>query len=220
MLYERVNNAKERMKGTVKETTESTLVGEALENSWDYAGYRELVRKQVDEGRTSGLNQSEAYVYYTLLNHKRMRRWEKKTRLPAPLAEALSKLEEPWIWLVLTETWCGDAAPVLPIMEAFASQTDSLELRIALRDEHPELMDRFLTNNARSIPKLLMVRPADKRVVASWGPRPEGAAQMVEAYRQEHGKLTEELRMSLQKWYNTDRGKSIMQELSGLLSLE
>ncbi len=208
------------MKGSIKESTESVLVGEALENSWDYPGYRELVRKQVDEGRTSGLNQSEAYVYYTLLNHKRMRRWEKKIRLPAHLTGALSNMEESWIWLVLTETWCGDAAPVLPIMEAFASQTDSLELRIALRDEHPELMDRFLTRNARSIPKLLMVRPADHRVVASWGPRPEAAAQMVESYRQEHGKLTEELRTSLQKWYNTDRGRSIMRELAGLLSLE
>lgn len=208
------------MKGSVKETTESELLEEALENSWDYPGYRELVREQVDEGRTSGLNQSEAYVYYTLLNHKRMRRWEKRTRLPAHLADSLSNLQESWIWLVLTETWCGDAAPVLPIMEAFASQTGSLELRIALRDEHPELMDRFLTNNARSIPKLLMVRAADKQVVATWGPRPEAAAQMVEAYRQEHGKLTEELRASLQKWYNTDRGKSIMRELAGLLALE
>jgi len=196
------------------------LVREALRKSWDYPGYRELVRKQVDEGRTSGLNQSEAYVYYTLLNHKRMRRWEKKIEMPENLSEALSKLEEPWIWLVLTETWCGDAAPVLPIMDAFASQTDSLELRIALRDEHQELMDRYLTNNARSIPKLLMVRPSDYKVVASWGPRPREAAQMVEAYREEHGKLTEELRMSLQKWYNADRGESIIRELFGLLALE
>jgi hypothetical protein len=104
-------------------------------------------------------------------------------------------LEQPWIWLVLTETWCGDAAPVLPIMDAFASHTDLLDLRIALRDEHQDLMDLFLTNNARS-------------------------AQMVAAYREEHGKLTEELRMSLQKWYNTDRGESIIRELSGLLALE
>ena len=198
----------------------TSLLRRALEDSWDYAGYRELVRKQVDEGRTSGLNQSEAYVYYTLLNHKRMRRWEKKTRLPEDLKGTLAKMEEPWIWLVLTETWCGDAAPVLPIMEAFASNSDSLNLRIALRDEHQELMDRFLTNNARSIPKLLMIRPSDYKVVASWGPRPREVAQMVAAYREEHGKLTEELRMSLQKWYNKDRGRSIIRELSELLALE
>jgi len=208
------------MASTQTQTETASLVRQALEHSWDYPGYRELVRKQVDEGRTSGLNQSEAYVYYTLPNHKRMRRWEKKTALPDHLKTALSGLEQPWIWLVLTETWCGDAAPVLPIMDAFASHTDSLDLRIALRDEHQDLMDLFLTNNARSIPKLLMVRPADYEVVASWGPRPMEAAQMVAAYREEHGKLTEELRMSLQKWYNTDRGESIIRELSGLLALE
>ena len=208
------------MASTQTHTNTASLVSQALEHSWDYEGYRELVRKQVDEGRTSGLNQSEAYVYYTLLNHKRMRRWEKKTTLPDHLKAALSGLEQPWIWLVLTETWCGDAAPVLPIMDAFASHSDSLELRIALRDEHKGLMDLFLTNNARSIPKLLMVRPSDYEVVASWGPRPQEAAQMVAAYREEHGKLTEELRMSLQKWYNTDRGESIIRELSGLLALE
>ena len=204
----------------VKEATESILVQQALEKSWDYAGYRELIRRQVDEGRTSGMNQSEAYVYYTLLNHKRMRRWEKITRIPKNLQQDLSQLRKPWIWLVLTETWCGDAAPVLPIMDAFASLSDSLELRIALRDEHPELMDRFLTNKARSVPKLLMIRPADHRVMASWGPRPEDAARMVEEYRAKHGRLTEELRVSLQKWYNTDRGESIIRELSGLLALE
>ena len=208
------------MASTQTKTETASLVRQALEDSWDYPGYRELVRKQVDEGRTSGLNQSEAYVYYTLLNHKRMRRWEKKTALPENLKTALSGLEQPWIWLVLTETWCGDAAPVLPIMDAFASQTDSLELRIALRDEHQDLMDLFLTNNARSIPKLLMVRPSDYKVVASWGPRPGEAAQMVAAYREEHGKLTEELRKSLQKWYNADRGESIIRELSELLALE
>ncbi len=207
-------------KSPVKEAKESILVQKALSKSWDYAGYRELVRKQVDEGRTSGLNQSEDYVYYTLLNHKRMRRWEKKTRDLKKLQQDVSQLQEPWIWLVLTETWCGDAAPVLPIMDAFASLSDSLELRIALRDEHPELMDRYLTNNARSIPKLLMVRPSDYRVVASWGPRPMDAARLVEEYRAEHGKLTEELRVSLQKWYNKDRGESIIRELSGLLALE
>ena len=204
----------------IKEAIESILVQQALDKSWDYTGYRELVRKQVDEGRTSGLNQSEAYVYYTLLNHKRMRRWEKKLRGLKKSQLGLAQVQGSWIWLVLTETWCGDAAPVLPIMEAFASGSASLELRICLRDEHPELMDRFLTNSARSIPKLLMIRPSDNRVVSSWGPRPRDAARMVEEYRAEHGELNEELRVSLQKWYNADRGESLIRELSELLALK
>ena len=199
---------------------ESTLVKEAIEKSLDYSAYRELVQKQVVEGRTSGFNQSEAYVYYTLLNHKRMNRWDKKIVLPEALKTTLAKMEQNLIWLVLTETWCGDAAPVLPVMQAFASAAPSLNLRIAHRDEHPLLMDRFLTEGARSIPKLLVVQPDSNQVVGSWGPRPKGAMQLVESYKEKHGKITPEFRESLQKWYNQDRGVQIIQELSSLLALE
>lgn len=199
---------------------ERTLVREAIEMGWDYSAYRELVGKQVAEGRTSGFNQSEAYVYYTLLNHKRMNRWDKKIVLPEALKATLAEMERTRIWLVLTETWCGDAAPVLPVMHAFVSAAPSLTLRIAHRDEHPLLMDRFLTEGARSIPKLLVVEPDTYQVVGSWGPRPKGARKLVESYKEKHGKLTPEFRESLQKWYNKDRGVQIIQELSSLLALE
>lgn len=186
----------------------------------DYPAYRELVRRQVAEGRTSGLNQSEAYVYYTLLNHKRMNRWDKKLELPEALKASLANMKTPLTWLVLTETWCGDAAPVLPVMHAFAMASPSLDLRIVHRDEHPELMDFFLTDGARSIPKLLVVQSETYRVLATWGPRPQEAKRLVDAYKEAHGKLTAEFRESLQKWYNKDQGKQIMQELSALLGLE
>jgi hypothetical protein len=200
--------------------TEAMLVKKALKGSMDYAAYREEVRKQVMEGRTSGLNQSESYVYYTLLNHKRMNRWEKRTKLPAELQRSLAEERDPLMMLVLTESWCGDAAPVLPVLNAFADASDSLELRIALRDEHPLLMDRFLTNQARSIPKLLVVRPETYEVIGSWGPRPSEAMQMATAYKESHGKLTDEFRQTLQIWYNEDRGRSIVKEVSSLLGLE
>ena len=200
--------------------TEAFLVQKALEEGMDYASYRELVRKQVAEGRTSGLNQSESYVYYTLLNHKRMHRWEKRTRLAPELERRLKAGRDPLMLLVLTESWCGDAAPVLPVLSAIADASDSLELRIAMRDEHPRLMDRFLTNGARSIPKLLVVRPETFEVLGSWGPRPSEAMQMAEAHKETHGKLTDEFRQTLQIWYNKDRGRSIVKEVSSLLGLE
>ena len=87
----------------------ATLVREAIENSLDYPAYRELVRRQVAEGRTSGLNQSEAYVYYTLLNHKRMNRWDKKLVLPEALKAALANMKTPHLWLVLTESSGGNS---------------------------------------------------------------------------------------------------------------
>ena len=196
------------------------LIREALEKSMDYTTYRELVRRQVAEGRTSGLNQSESYVHYTLLNHKRMNRWDKRITLPDDLQAALKQQGEDYIFLVLTENWCGDAAPVLPVLNAIAMASPALELRVVLRDEHPHLMDLYLTDNARSIPKLLLVRSGDLSVVGTWGPRPETAKEMTLAYKQQHGSLTSEFRESLQKWYNKDQGKSIINEVASLFTLK
>jgi thiol-disulfide isomerase/thioredoxin len=186
-----------------------------------YQEYKDYVGKLVSEKRTSGINQSAEMVHYTLLNHQRMRRWDKRTTLVDSDVKKLKKLDKPGIWLVLTESWCGDAAPVLPVLHAIAEATPMLDLRIAMRDEHPELMDRFLTDNARSIPKLLVLDPENQmEVEATWGPRPEVARNMVLAYKERYGKLDAEFRESLQKWYNQDKGKGIATEVMALLALK
>ncbi|MCO5724545.1 thioredoxin family protein [Robiginitalea marina] len=200
--------------------TETELIRQALEKSLDYPRYRELVASQARSGRTSGPVQSESLIHYTLLNHQRMNRWEKKIELPSPLREELRSLSEPITWLVLTESWCGDAAPVLPVMAAFSRAGKNLELRIAFRDENLPLMDRFLTGGSRAIPKLLEVRPGDYSVRASWGPRPAEPMRMADAHKARYGTLSPEFRESLQRWYNQDRGRAIIGELASLLGLE
>lgn len=197
------------------------LISQALENSMSYREYTDLVAALVKENGTSGITQTDDYRHYTMLNDRRMRRWERKITLDNPQRKALENLKTPYIWLVLTESWCGDAAPVLPAIQALAEGSPLLDLRIALRDENPELMDRFLTDNARSIPKLLAIHPEkDFKVEGTWGPRPREARAMVMDYKQRHGKLDAEFRESLQKWYNKDGGKSILSELTALLALE
>ena len=39
---------------------------------------------------------------------------------------------------------------------------------------------------------------------------------MVEAYKKEHGKLTPEFKEDLQKWYNQDKGQSILSDLQAI----
>lgn len=197
-----------------------TRIRIALRKSMDYAAYREAMARQVREGRTSGLNQDESLVGYTRLNHQRMKRWEKRFRPDEALANKLRDLQSRMVWLVLTESWCGDAAPVLPVMRAFELQSVNLSLRIAARDDHPELMDRFRTDGALAIPKLLVLDADSLEVVGQWGPRPEEPMQMVRAYKAEHGGLSAEFRESLQQWYNTDGGRAIARELEELLALK
>ncbi|HEU4526015.1 MAG TPA: thioredoxin family protein, partial [Gemmatimonadales bacterium] len=73
--------------------------------------------------------------------------------------------------LVIAEDWCGDASSTIPIVARFADAVPGVELRLLRRDEHPELMDRYLTNGARSIPVVVALDDGF-RELGHWGLRP------------------------------------------------
>jgi len=180
----------------------------------DYAAYRNLVDTCVDEGRTTGPKQSEALVHYTKLNAQRMKRLDKTTQLTPALRERASQLQRRYQWLVLTEAWCGDAAQLLPLIHAVAATSDRIALRMVLRDEHDDLMQRYLTRGGRSIPKLIVHDADSGEERGSWGPRPAGAQALVDELRnQDHSIVTERL----QRWYNQDKNQEAQQELLDLL---
>jgi hypothetical protein len=196
-----------------------SIIREALPKAMSYEEYRKLVRGMAESGDTTG-EKTEAYVGYTLLNNRRMKRWDKTLRLSDEQQNKIKACSRKRIWLVLTESWCGDAAPTVPAMNKIAALNGNIEMKVLLRDEHPNLMDHFLTNGARSIPKLIMLDASSLDVIAQWGPRPARAARMVADYKKEHGKLTAEFREDLQNWYNKDKGQETLHELIELLTLE
>jgi hypothetical protein len=51
--------------------------------------------------------------------------------------------------LALAEAWCGDVYRELPTVARIAEAT-SADLRIFLRDQNPDIMDEFLSNNGKS----------------------------------------------------------------------
>ena len=195
-----------------------SILKEALPQGISYDNYRDLVSQLAQSGDTTG-EKTESYIDYTLLNNRRMKRWDKTLRLSDEHKETIEAFNRKVIWLVLTESWCGDAAPTIPAMNKIASENRNIELKVLLRDEHPKLMDHFLTNKARSIPKLIMLDAKSLEVIGEWGPRPVVAAKMVADYKREHGKLTAEFREDLQTWYNKDKGQETLKELVGLLTL-
>lgn len=195
------------------------LLKEALPHASSYEDYRNLVSKLAESGDTTG-EKTESYIGYTLLNNRRMKRWDKTLRLSEEQEQTAKAFSSKVIWLVLTESWCGDAAPTLPAMNKIASLNQGIDLKILLRDEHPELMDHFLTNGVRSIPKLIVLDSDSLEVLGEWGPRPAVAARMVQDYKQEHGKLSAAFREDLQNWYNKDKGQHTLNELTELLTLE
>jgi hypothetical protein len=112
--------------------------------------------------------------------------------------------------LVIAEDWCGDASTTVPVLARAAEEIPGLELRIIRRDEHPEVMDRYLTNGARSIP-IVVALDADFRELGHWGPRPRELQAWVMANRDVIPK--KELYPQVRRWYARDRGETTLREV-------
>jgi hypothetical protein len=202
------------------DVSEKTSLAQALEVAFTYQQYSDLVRTMANEGKSTGEAPTDAYINYTKLNARRMQRWDKTLTFTEADIASIKSFSNEVNWLVFTESWCGDASPALPVMHKITEINPNIALKIILRDEHPELMQRFLTNGAWSIPKLVQLEPQTNRILGTWGPRSTQATQLVEAFKMQHGALTAAFRESLQIWYNKDKGQSILGDLLLLLALK
>ena len=138
---------------------------------------------------------------------------EKTIEVTPETKTKLQNLDKKYIWLVLSEGWCGDAAQIVPVIHKMAEATDKVELKIALRDDNDALMQHFLTNGGKAIPKLIVLDAETLDVVLDWGPRPHGAKQLILDYKAAHGVVDEPAKIELQKWYLHDKGISIQNEI-------
>lgn len=204
----------------VLEKNRLEIVQEYISKGMDYPRYWELVRQLAIMGKSTGPNQSEAIVNYTKLGDRRMVRWEKTFKIPEGIQQKLGTLDKELVFLVLAESWCGDVAASLPVIHKIAEASPNISLKVVLRDESLDLMDTFLTNGARSIPKLIVLDKANNEIIGEWGPRPSIAKQMVEDYKREHGILSDEFKQELQVWYNKNKGQNILDDIVELLALE
>jgi len=193
-----------------------------VEKSMTYKEYRDLIDTLFAEDKTTGPIQSPAMLNYTKMNIARMRRLDKTTRLAPETLEKLAKIDEPQLWLVITEAWCGDAAQIVPVMNKMAEIQPNITLRFILRDENLEVMDAFLTNGGRSIPKLIVTVGEENEVVKSWGPRPSEVQEIVTLSREELAAIEDEEsrkihtqaeKYNVQKWYAKDKTKQIQGEI-------
>jgi len=181
-----------------------------------YSEYREYVDQLLLQNKTTGVNQSEALLEYTKMNVHRMKRWDKMAKLSPELSESL-KQSLPQTWIVLAEAWCGDAAQSLPWINIMAL-TGNIELVILLRDENLDIMDSYLTNGGRSIPKLVALSKTNKELF-NWGPRPNEVKLLFDKLKSE-GLNHDDIITSVHAWYAKDRGKSISEEFTKLITLE
>lgn len=179
--------------------------------SYTFAEYLALTEKLVAEGATSGPVQSEFLTHFTKLNLARTKRWLKTAEPSAELVAAL-KMGGGAQWWIITEAWCGDSAQNLPLI-AEAAKAAGIPLRIVFRDENLSIMDHYLTGTSRSIPKLVAFN-ADGTERFVWGPRPQAAQTLFDAWRMEPaGRDFEAFETELHTWYAKDKGASLTAEL-------
>ena len=189
---------------------------EYIEQGMTFAEYIKLIDDLLLDGKTTGPKQSEAMFNYGKLNRQRMRRLEKTVVLNESLREKVQNNKRKMIWLIITEGWCGDAAQNIPVIEKIADLSALIETRYVLRDENLELMDAYLTNNARSIPKLIALDAETLAEIGTWGPRPAPSMDLFVEMR-DRGLEKPLLMENLQRWYVADKNRTIQAEFEKLL---
>lgn len=196
---------------TLKET-----ITTSLNKSMSYSQYVELIEKLVTQNATTGNDKTQERVEFTKLNERRVKRWNKTLKIGEENQHKIKKFNKKITWLVLTESWCGDAAHIVPVINKVAELNSNINFRLVLRDENEGLMNEFLTNGGKAIPKLIALDEQNE-VIGEFGSRPRIATQLVEEYKKEYGMLTPEFKQDLQVWYNKDKGESTVEDLLGLL---
>lgn len=199
-------------------TKEQVMTPSVVDEGMRYGEYRQMIDDLLEKGKTTGDNHSDEMIEYTRLNVHRMSRLDKRVDLSDSLKEKLAAVDEDWIWMVLTEAWCGDAAQNVPVIAKMADQSENISLKLILRDQHLEIMDEHLTNGGRSIPKLICLDADSLEEVGEWGPRPAILQEKAMEWKDDPELTKKQWAEKLHKWYADNKTKEIQSEFEELIS--
>lgn len=141
-------------------------------NGHTYDEYRAYWQEQIEQSQDAEDADDRRLHHYLTYNWQRQAHVHDEYTPSPELADAVSGIGDPQLWMVLTEPWCGDSAFLLPVIAEAAALNQHITLRILLRDENLDIMDQYLTEGGRSIPKLVAFSD-DGTERFTWGPRPE-----------------------------------------------
>jgi hypothetical protein len=189
-----------------------------ITQSYNYEEYKKMVIKYAEEYTTSG-EQLKERIAATLINAQRMKRIDKQCIINYNLHTLTSQINKKQKWLLISETWCGDSAQCVPVIAKIAELNANIKLEIIFRDEHLDVIDSFLTNGSRSIPKLISIDEETESINFIWGPRPQAIQNKVMELKNNNHEIThDELVKKIHLWYAQDKTKSIQSEFIDLLN--
>lgn len=181
-----------------------------------YPEFMDQIRRKVESPDSAA--RDEVIFEYIRLNFQRATRIAKTGRIESPLRALLESIETPQWWIAITEDWCGDSAQILPYVAKMSELNPRIRFRILPREQYPEVMDQYLTDGKRSIPKIVALDD-DGNELFQWGSRPAPAHRLVKALR-DSGAPKADIQKALHTWYAKDRGRSFQEEIAALLKRE
>ena len=183
-------------------------------NAYSYSEFIEHIQRLYTQGKATGTDHSDDRLKATKINLQRFKRLNKTAQINPEIIRILNEMEQKWRWTVIAEGWCGDAAQILPYIQKIADSVENISLEIILRDEHSEIMDRFLTNGSRSIPILICYGVDLEVELGFWGPRPKRMIEWIKDFKEANKSYTPEaFKMALHGFYAHDKGKAINSDL-------
>lgn len=181
-----------------------------------YKQYIELAERQIELSNRSILSEDEKNrIEEIKLNLHRMKRIDKHASLSEKLTEFVMQVSSSQIWMIISETWCGDSAQNIPYIVKAANLNPLIKLRILLRDDNTDIMNLYLTNNTRSIP-ILAAFNTEGNELFKWGPRPKEAQQLIEILKNQGAEKKERLE-KLHLWYGRNKGAALESEFINIL---
>jgi hypothetical protein len=182
-------------------------------NGLRYDEYRDDWKRRTENAPPEGADPSERRMHHYLNYNWDRQAHVHETYTPSDaLQTAVEKIDEPQLWMVITEPWCGDSAFLLPVIAEAAVLTEKVTLRILPRDDNLDIMDQHLTGGSQSIPKLVGFSE-DGDELFTWGPRPEGARQKFAALQEQYDDKTE-LIADLLEYYEDGAWREADEELA------
>jgi arsenate reductase (thioredoxin) len=217
MEPEEFNQVRDFIKQKVATLTHELLIADIdfagyLEEGFSYEDFRQLTIDLAAAGKTTGPDQSEKMVHYTILNAQRIKRGDKTITLIPELKDIITAYKKPMHLLVINETWCGDGAQIIPIFGHIKNTFPDISLKVALRDENPALMDAYLADGTkRAVPVFIFLDDHFKELFV-WGSKPEAVQQLIRQLQNE-GIDAEQVKEKQHLWYAKDRGVAVQHEL-------
>jgi len=120
----------------------------------------------------------QGYKAQMTRNRERFEENERRVELRPDDVAAFRDLPRPLHVVVLAEDWCGDVIANLPVVGRLAEASGKLDLRVFLRDQNDDLMQRWLNQGKyKSIP-VVVFYDEGFRELGHWIERPASVTEL------------------------------------------